>query len=346
MEINTERLLLRPLNLADAETVLKYRSDATANQYQGWIPKTIDDVHVFIRDRVSPAIDLVGTWYQFVMIKKESGELVGDIGIHFLDADRKQAELGYTLDKNQQGKGYATEALVKIINYLFNELNKRRIVTSIDPRNIKSIALVKRLGFRKEAHFKESILQNGEWVDDLVYAILKDEWIEKSLKISITLEKTDLPKSNINSDQIKQQLGPCGIYCGKCFAFSDGAIKHHSSELLKALGNFEPYANRFITLLEEPLFAKYPDFKELLTYFTRGWCKGCRNDNCKLFKGCKVKECSRTKAVDFCFQCPEFPCENTGFDVNLRNRWLPINKRMKEVGVERYFEEIKGNSRY
>ena len=62
-------------------------------------------------------------------------------------------------------------------NYMFSELGKRRIIASIDPRNESSIRLVERLKFRKEAHFKESILINGEWVDDLVYAVLKDEWL-------------------------------------------------------------------------------------------------------------------------------------------------------------------------
>ncbi len=115
---------------------------------------------------------------------------------------------------------------------------------------------------------------------------------------------------------------------------------------MKALGNFEPYALRFITLLEEPVFKKYPDFKEMLAHFTNGGCKGCRSDDCKLFKACLVKQCSRDKKVDFCFQCPEFLCEITGFDENLQKRWLTINKRMKEAGVEQYFEEIKDKSRY
>jgi len=160
------------------------------------------------------------------------------------------------------------------------------------------------------------------------------------------MEKDDVFESNMGLEKIKRQLGPCGIYCGKCYAFSDGAIKHHSSELLKALGNFEPFALRFITLLEESVFKKYPDFKEMLAHFADVGCKGCRNDDCKLFKGCKVKECARDKAADFCFQCPEFPCDHTGFDENLQKRWIAINRRMLKVGVERYFEEIKDKSRY
>ena len=100
--------------------------------------------------------------------------IIGDLGIHFIDDE--QAEIGCTLAKKHHGKGYATEALKSAIDYLFNELNKHRIIGSIDPNNVSSIGLVKRLKFRKEAHFKESLLINGEWFDDIVYAILKTEW--------------------------------------------------------------------------------------------------------------------------------------------------------------------------
>ena len=102
-------------------------------------------------------------------------QVIGDLGIHFLDEENKQAEIGFTLDKNFQGKGYATEAVKEIINYLFNKLNKHRIIGSVDPHNSNSIRLLERLGFRKEAHFKESLFINGEWVDDVIYAVLKSE---------------------------------------------------------------------------------------------------------------------------------------------------------------------------
>jgi RimJ/RimL family protein N-acetyltransferase len=178
LEINTERLLLRPIRLDDANAIFTYRSDAAMNQYQGWIPNSVNDVSDFIKNRVTPVINVIGTWYQCVIINKETGELIGDIGIHFLDPDQKQVEIGCTLDRNQQGKGFANEALKEIINYVFSDLDKHRIVGSIDPRNGKSIGLVERLGFRKEAHFKKSVFIRGEWVDDLVYAILKEEWFK------------------------------------------------------------------------------------------------------------------------------------------------------------------------
>jgi RimJ/RimL family protein N-acetyltransferase len=183
IEINTERLILRPIKPEDAKVIFEYRSDAIANQYQGWIPKTIDEVKDFITNRTSAVIDVVDSWFQFVIIKKDDKGLIGDIGVHFLDADKKQVGIGYTLDKNYQGKGYMIEALTSLINYLFIDLDKHRITASIDPDNIKSIKLVEKLGFRKEGHFKKSFLANGQWVDNLVYAILKEEWLELNKKL-------------------------------------------------------------------------------------------------------------------------------------------------------------------
>jgi hypothetical protein len=147
-------------------------------------------------------------------------------------------------------------------------------------------------------------------------------------------------------EKIKERLGPCGIHCGKCFAYTDGTIRKSSLELKKALGYFDVYAQRFADLLDEPVFKKYPDFKELLTYFTTVECSGCRKEKCKLLKDCKVRDCHEEKGVDFCFQCPEFPCGNTGFDDHLYKRSVDINRRMQEIGMEEYYEEIKDKPRY
>jgi RimJ/RimL family protein N-acetyltransferase len=176
LRLTTERLVLRSIQPDDAGSLFNYRSDPLANRYQGWIPSTLDDVHDFISLSISPTLNISGTWHQVVMIEKAGRVIIGDIGIHFLDPGNAQVELGFTLGKAYQGKGYATEALATIIDFLFIKLNKRRIVASIDPRNEKSVQLVERLGFRKEAHFRESILVHGEWADDVIYAILKTEW--------------------------------------------------------------------------------------------------------------------------------------------------------------------------
>jgi hypothetical protein len=147
-------------------------------------------------------------------------------------------------------------------------------------------------------------------------------------------------------DLIKSRLAPCGLHCGKCFAFIDGDIKNYSNKLKESLGGFDIYAKRFVDLIDEPIFNKYPDFKELLNYFASVECAGCRKEKCKVFKDCKVRDCHEKREVDFCFQCSDFPCDNTGFDQHLHKRSVDINMRMKEIGVEKYYDEIKDKPRY
>ena len=176
--IQSEKLNLRPVRIEDTEIIFGYRSNAIINQYQGWIPETLEGVHDFIQNKVSAEIDQPDTWFQLAIIRKDTGELIGDVGLHFLEPESLQVEIGCTLNFNQHGKGFATEALAETLNFLFQKLNKHRVIASIDPRNEKSILLVERLGMRKEAHFRKSLWINNEWVDDLVYAILKEDWLE------------------------------------------------------------------------------------------------------------------------------------------------------------------------
>lgn len=141
-------------------------------------------------------------------------------------------------------------------------------------------------------------------------------------------------------------LAPCGLSCEKCFAYVDGDIRRHSLELVDRLGNFGPFAERFEVLLNDPTFASYPEFRAMLDSFASENCKGCRNENCRLFKGCGVRGCHQKKGVDFCFQCDEFPCQRTGFDENLQKRWIDLNVKIRDVGIEKYYEETRDTPRY
>jgi len=147
-------------------------------------------------------------------------------------------------------------------------------------------------------------------------------------------------------DRIKKRTAPCGLHCGKCFAFREGDIGKHAKSLKKLLGNFEVYAERFVNLLDEPVFKSYSEFNNMLKYLASPQCSGCREERCKLFKDCKVRGCAEKKGFDFCFECPDFPCEDTGFDTHLHKRSVMINKRMEKIGVENYYNEIKDEPRY
>ena len=84
-----------------------------------------------------------------------------------------------------QGQGYATEALRALLDYLFVKLCKHRVFGSVDPRNVRSMQLMKRVGLRKEAHFVRSLWFKGEWVDDVIFAILASDWKSGNLGTSL-----------------------------------------------------------------------------------------------------------------------------------------------------------------
>ena len=171
----SNRLYLRAIKPEDTHAVFAYRSDAETNRFQGFVPKTLDEVSAFIARNPSE-FNLPETWFQLIMIEKETDEIIGDIGVHFADVENQQCEFGCTIRKESHGKGFATEAMTTLINYLFNTLKKHRIYASVDPKNTASIKLLERLGFRKEAHHTQSLLINDVWVDDVIYAILGSEW--------------------------------------------------------------------------------------------------------------------------------------------------------------------------
>ena len=150
----------------------------------------------------------------------------------------------------------------------------------------------------------------------------------------------------ISYQDILKVIAPCGLHCGMCFAYDKGDIAYFSNKLKENLGDFDEYALRFKSLLKNDIFGNYPHFKEMLNYFAKGSCKGCREEQCKLFQQCGVRPCHQEKGVDFCFQCEEFPCENTNFDNHLIKRWVKINNKIIKIGIKKYYQEIKDTPRY
>ena len=144
-------------------------------------------------------------------------------------------------------------------------------------------------------------------------------------------------------EEIKKNLAPCGLSCRKCMVYVGGEIKHHAGELGRLLGNFDSAAARLSRFA--PVFSNWPAFKVLLAYFTETACKGCRSGEC-IYTSCGVMSCYRTKGVDFCSQCGEFPCRNSNFEGEMEKRWRERVSRMKEVGVEGYWEETEDLPRY
>lgn len=173
LHIVTPRLVIKDIELINAYDMLEYRVVESVQEFQSFHPKNIDDIKQFIAENTN-VFNTENSWYQIGVFL--DGKLIGDIGIHFLGPENLQCEIGYTISPNYQKRGYGKESVSYVLNYLFNNLKKHRVFASLDPKNISSISLLERIGFRKEGLHIKSILNNGVWEDDLIYAILDEEW--------------------------------------------------------------------------------------------------------------------------------------------------------------------------
>lgn len=173
---HTARLRLAPLEPADAPALFAYRGDEAVARYQGWKPASVADADAFIAGQLAVPFGAPGAWCQLAVRDLSNGELLGDLGVHFPASTDDAIEFGISLRPAAQGRGYAREAMAAMLGRAFGEWGYRRCVGSVDPRNVGSIALLRSLGFRQEAHHVESYFFRGEWVDDVIYAILAREW--------------------------------------------------------------------------------------------------------------------------------------------------------------------------
>jgi RimJ/RimL family protein N-acetyltransferase len=118
-------------------------------------------------------------WTWFVIEKKE-GTKIGFI-LHFTVQPAGIIEVGYALIPSEMGKGYGTEALQTMVDYLFLTREIMRIQATTDPRNKPSRRILEKAGFKMEGTIRKSGFCRGEWVDDCLYSILREEWKEPKI---------------------------------------------------------------------------------------------------------------------------------------------------------------------
>ena len=102
--------------------------------------------------------------------------LVGDCALKIEEHDERQAEIGYTLSRAYQGRGIASEAVSCVLEYAFVTLRLHRVIAITACENAASVALLERLGLRREGHFRQNVWFKGKWGDEFLYAMLQEEW--------------------------------------------------------------------------------------------------------------------------------------------------------------------------
>lgn len=178
--LKSSRLRLRPFQESDLAAFAAYRSDPGVARYQSWnTPYTLEQADAFyeVLRREQPGIP--GSHYQLAVERLIQPGIIGDCYLHVLANDPKQAEIGFSFSPQHQGQGYATEAVRRLLDYLFGELKLHRVTATCDVENLPSYRLLERVGMRREGHFVENIWFKGAWGSEYLYALLDREWQQK-----------------------------------------------------------------------------------------------------------------------------------------------------------------------
>jgi RimJ/RimL family protein N-acetyltransferase len=179
--IETGRLYLRPFNDDDLDDLYEYYKQPNVTRYLPWGAKNLlETKDALNKKRVRINLNGDNSIYNLAVVLKESNKLIGDTLLFMRSVEFRQGELGYVFNPAFHGQGYATEAAEVMLNLGFETFHFHRIFARCDPRNTSSYKLMERLGMRREALFIHNEIFKGEWGDELIYAILENEWRAKS----------------------------------------------------------------------------------------------------------------------------------------------------------------------
>jgi len=180
--LHTERLILRNIRDSDLEPFLAYRNIPEVAQYQGWdIPFTRERGEKFIEEMKNLEAPKAGHWLQLAIELKESGEMIGDIACRIRPEDAQQAVIGFTIAPTHWRQGYAVEAVLCLLEFLFNDLGVHRVSADCDVENTGSWRTLEKAGFRREAYFQESYFFRGAYTSEYYYGLLQREWRARKL---------------------------------------------------------------------------------------------------------------------------------------------------------------------
>ncbi|MEU9120185.1 GNAT family protein [Streptomyces sp. NPDC048506] len=175
--LRTARLDLRPVTPDDFAAIHAYQRLPEVCRYLYWGP--YDEAQS--RDSVATKATRTtlresGDVLQLAVVVRETGTLVGDVTFVWTSREHRQGGIGYVFHPDHAGHGYATEAGRALLKLGFEELRLHRIQAELDGRNTASARLLERLGMRREGHLRENEFLDGEWTDEVVYAMLAREW--------------------------------------------------------------------------------------------------------------------------------------------------------------------------
>ena len=178
LPIETSRLRLRTFAPADLDALAAYYSLPELPRYLDWKARDRIEVKAALDSMCKDvSLNRPGDTISLAVERKADDVLMGQISLRWHDATAAQAEIRFAFNPAYRRQGYAAEAARAALDLGFNEFDFHRVFARCDARNSTSARLLKGLGMRLEAHYREHALFQGEWDEELHFAILDREWL-------------------------------------------------------------------------------------------------------------------------------------------------------------------------
>lgn len=173
----TERLLLRTFTEDDLDDLYDIQRRPDVARYLFWYARTRQETRTALATRITQTdLKAEGDNLAIAVVHRESGVLIGDFNLEWCSAELGRAEIGFVMNPDHSGCGYATEASREVLRIAFETYGFHRVVGMCNGNNTPSQRLMERLGMRREAFFVQGEMLKGERADLAVYAMLGDEW--------------------------------------------------------------------------------------------------------------------------------------------------------------------------
>lgn len=174
--LETERLILRRINVKDQEAMFKIYSDPKTAEYDWFSPIETKEKALRFIEHFNKEFEEQEeiTWG---IVRKEDGDFIGCCCLGDFNEEVRRSEIGYVLRRSEWSKGYATEAVKALVAFGFETMNLNRIEAFITPGNDASIAVLKKAGFLQEGVVRERDLIKGKLEDGVILAILKRDYL-------------------------------------------------------------------------------------------------------------------------------------------------------------------------
>jgi RimJ/RimL family protein N-acetyltransferase len=175
IRINGTKVIIRELNKNDVQSLFRNAKNKEVARYITIPhPYKIQDARIFIkksRQKIKKGLS-----YELGIELKSINQIIGVISLMEVDYKNRNAEIGCWLGKKFWGRGLAQEAIELMLDFAFNNLKLKRVWAKVVHPNKRSQILLRKAGFKYEGRLRKNTFRNGKWMDDLRFALLKEDW--------------------------------------------------------------------------------------------------------------------------------------------------------------------------